>query len=90
MPNKLMKWDMITNTGNPTKLVVVHKLIKRVKKQEVRKRGKPSKTMELGEFHASIRMCRDVFQDWGFDVKHCVSGYHQIQDEMEQKCVRGA
>ena len=31
MPNKLMKWDMATNTGNPTKSVVVNQLIKQVK-----------------------------------------------------------
>ena len=32
MPNKLMKWNMATNTGNSTKSVVVNKLIKRLKK----------------------------------------------------------
>ena len=31
IPNKLMKCDMATNTGNPTKSVVVNELIKRVK-----------------------------------------------------------
>ena len=63
MPNKLMKWDMATNTGNPTKSVVVNELIKRVKKQEVRKQGKPSRAvraMELSEFNAFIRGCRET------------------------------
>ena len=44
------------------KISLVNKLIKRVKKQEVRKLGKPSQTvcaMELGEFNASIKRCSE-------------------------------
>ena len=53
-----MKWDMATNTGNPTKSVIVNKLIKIVKQHEVRTQGKPLQAlhaMELGEFNVFIR-----------------------------------
>ena len=43
MPHRLQPWNSITNFGNPTRLVEVNNLIKRVKKKEVRKLGKPSK-----------------------------------------------
>ena len=44
MPNKLMYWNELANPpiGNPTKSAAVNELIKRVKKKEVRKQGKPS------------------------------------------------
>ena len=54
MPNKLMKWGMTTNTGIPTKSVLINQLIKRVKKQEVIKQGKPPQAvcaMEPSEFN---------------------------------------
>ena len=40
MPNKLMKWDLQINSGNPTKPVIINELIKRVKKHKVRRKGK--------------------------------------------------
>ena len=44
MPNKLMHWNELSTppVGNPTKSSPVNDLIKRVKKKEVRKQGKPS------------------------------------------------
>ena len=39
MPNRLAHWDVQTNRGNPTKSVLVNKLIKQIKKKEVRKQG---------------------------------------------------
>ena len=44
MPNRLMHWNQLATppVGNPTKSAAVNDLIKRVKKDEVRKQGKPS------------------------------------------------
>ena len=42
MPNKLMAWNSLTNTGNPTRSLEVNNLIKRVRKHEVRRTGKAS------------------------------------------------
>ena len=42
MPNRLMVWNEISNVGNPTRCTELNNLIKRVKKQEVRKQGVPS------------------------------------------------
>ena len=42
MPNKLMAWNSLTNTGNPTRSLQVNNLIKRVRKHEVRRTGKES------------------------------------------------
>ena len=39
MPNRLLQWNTISNSGNPTKSTNVNDLIKRVKKKEVRKQG---------------------------------------------------
>ena len=38
MPNRLIAWNAQSVTGNPTRSVQVNDLIKRVKKEEVRKR----------------------------------------------------
>ena len=42
MPNKLMEWNVDSQTGNPTRSVLVNKLIELVKKKEVRKEGNAS------------------------------------------------
>ena len=39
MPNCLIPWNTISNSGNPTKSTNVNDLIKRVKKKEVKKQG---------------------------------------------------
>lgn len=62
MPNKLVAWNVETETGNPTKSVLVNELIKVVKKKEVRKEGKASsarRPMEQSEFREMIRRFRD-------------------------------
>ena len=33
MPNKLMKWDVVNNSGNPTKTIIVNELMRRVKRK---------------------------------------------------------
>ena len=44
MPNRLIVWVSGCKEGNPTRSIIeVNNLIKRVKKQEVRKQGRPSK-----------------------------------------------
>ena len=43
MPNRLIVWVSGREEGNPTRSIEVNKLIKRVKKKEVRKQGRPSK-----------------------------------------------
>jgi hypothetical protein len=40
MANRIACWDAIHRTGNPTKSIEVNDLIKHVKREEVRKRGK--------------------------------------------------
>jgi len=42
MPNRLMSWNEVTEMGNPTKSREMNDLIKRVKKEEIRKTGKKS------------------------------------------------
>ena len=42
MPNKLMPWNALAQSGNPTRSIEVNNLIKKVKKAEVRKQGKAS------------------------------------------------
>ena len=66
MPNKMMKWDLQNNSGNPTKSVIVNELIKRIKKAEVRREGKASaarRPMELTEFAEVIKRCRTMPSD---------------------------
>ena len=42
MPNRHMQWNNISSVGNPTRSTDVNDVIKRVKRAEVRKQGKPS------------------------------------------------
>ena len=59
MPNQNVKWNVESETGNPTMSVAVNALIKRVKKEEVRKRGKKSnakRDMKRPEFRKSLRI----------------------------------
>jgi hypothetical protein len=57
MPNRIQPWDCISNRGNPTKSKEVNKLIKDVKRMEVRKQGKPPSTKRVltqAEFRAIL------------------------------------
>jgi hypothetical protein len=50
MPNKLMSWNAFSGVGNPTKLVEVNELIKKVGKKEVRHQGAQTKYLdEVGD-----------------------------------------
>ena len=54
-----MGWNALANTGNPTRSVEVNNLIKKVKKEEVRKQGKPSnakRPLEQREFRSILRI----------------------------------
>jgi hypothetical protein len=42
MPNHLIGCEAMNKTGNPTKLIPVNDLIKKIKKKEVQKQGKKS------------------------------------------------
>ena len=72
MPNKLVAWNVATETGNPTRSIPVNELIKRVKKEEVRKRGKATvarRPLELDEFGKLIDMLRaekDPLKTYGY------------------------
>ena len=62
MPNRLLGWNVTTNNGNPTKLIVINDLIKRVKKMEVRQQGKASNVKRAStrpEFRLMLRMMED-------------------------------
>ena len=63
MPNKIKKWNLQSNSRNPTKSIVVNELIKRVKKHEVKREGKASsarRAMELPEFLEIVKRCRKL------------------------------
>ena len=62
MPHRLQPWNSITSFGNPTRSVEVNDLIKRVKKKEVRKLGKPSearRALEPEEFEQLIQLIEE-------------------------------
>ena len=66
MPNRLLQWNTISNSGNPTKSTNVNDLIKRVKKKEVRKQGvapQSQRSMKEPEF----RVLRTIRQKMGND-----------------------
>ena len=59
MPNQNAKWNVESETGNPTMSVAVNALIKRIKKDEVRKRGKKSnakRDLKRTEFRKTLRL----------------------------------
>ena len=61
MPNKLVAWNVASESGNPTRSIPVNELIKKVKKEEVRKRGKATvarRPLELNEFEKLVDMLR--------------------------------
>jgi hypothetical protein len=62
MPNKLMGWNIMTNSGNPTRSILVNDLIKLVKKKEVRKQGKKSlarRPLEKSEFEQTLSLLEE-------------------------------
>ena len=66
IPNNLIKWNVLTNSGNPTQSRVINDLIGVVKRKETRGLGKASKAdrpFEKGEFLQvlSILLSGDTF-----------------------------
>ena len=67
MSNRLKKWSLQNNSGNPTKSVKVNELKKRVTKAEVRRERKASAAryaMELPKFHELITRCKDLPENY--------------------------
>jgi hypothetical protein len=59
MPNRNVKWNVKSQTGNPTMSVAVNDLIKKIKKAEVRKQGKKSNAkgdLKRPEFRKTHRL----------------------------------
>ena len=62
MPNKMMKWDEVTERGNPTKSHEVNSFIALVTKKETRRQGAPSKArrpLTEGEMRQTLRLFRE-------------------------------
>ena len=60
MPNKFIKFDLHSNSGNPTKSVLINELIKRVKKHKVRREGKALSAhgaKAISEFLEVVKRC---------------------------------
>lgn len=78
MPNRLICWDVQNNRGNPTRSIKVNSLINKIKKEEVRKRGKKSvarRPFELNEFAKLVSMLRadqDPLKKYGYSALVCL------------------
>ena len=82
MPLRLQPWNPIRSEGNPTRSVEVNDLIKKVKKAEVRKQGKPSsarRPLEMGEYRALLRILENFADD---DRKYAVPATLKFQYNM--------
>ena len=80
MPNRNAKWNVETETGNPTMSVAVNDLIKVVKKSEVRKQGKKSnakRDMKRSEFRMSLRLLERYVRS--FHQRHKVPCMKKLQ-----------
>jgi hypothetical protein len=79
MPNKNTPWNIESETGNPTMSVAVNELIKRVKKCEVRKRGKKSnakRDLQRAEFRKTLRLLEG---HGDFHRRHKVTAMMKVQ-----------
>jgi hypothetical protein len=59
MPNNNADWNEATRSGNPTLSKVVNDVLKNVKRQEVRRQGKPSvakRAFTMAEFRLAIKL----------------------------------
>ena len=82
MPNRLIGWNAISKTGNPTRSIPVNELIKAVKKKEVRRQGKPSsarRPLEPDEFELMLDMCNNLNR---IDKQYMVPAYCRVQYTM--------
>jgi hypothetical protein len=71
MPNHLMQWIAVSGQGNPTRYIEVNTLIKKVKKNKVRKQGIVSKArhavthVEFRRMQSMLREKNDVIRRYG-------------------------
>lgn len=73
MPNKLVAWNQLTNSGNPTRSIALNALVKYVKKKEVRNEGAPSKarrSLTMDEFLRVIEILKEEGQNvvWKYGI----------------------
>ena len=61
-PSKLMKWDAMSNVGNPTKSIKVNNMIQKVMKKEVRKQGKAS-TAQQPTTHQEFKEAQNILMN---------------------------
>ena len=80
MPRRLIQWDPINLTGNPTQSEELSVLIKNIKKAESRKQGAVSRrkrSLTMKEFISVIEVCRKMYfgerhKRWLFGAVYCL------------------
>ena len=84
MPNKLLGWNVTTNSGNPTNSVLVNNVINKVKKMEVCKQGKETQARQplstIDDFKYTIRKLKVGDDDvWRYALPAlCSFQFHPI------------
>ncbi|ETN10651.1 hypothetical protein PPTG_09758 [Phytophthora nicotianae INRA-310] len=68
MPRVHTSWDPVTERGNPTRSDAVNKLIKKVKKFEVRREGADSQARRAVEFNEFLNLLQLIRAQWKSDV----------------------
>ena len=72
MLNKVVDWDVQFESGNPTRSIPVNKLIKNMKKEEVRNRGKatdttrPFELVDFGKLISLVCLERDPLKKYWY------------------------
>lgn len=82
MPNRLPTWNVDTMAGNPTKSIEVNRLLKRIKRHEVRREGVASQAvrpLEPAEFESLIDHAM-VYGDES--LRYSLCGYYKFQFHM--------
>jgi hypothetical protein len=82
MPNKLMAWNALAQTGNPTRSVEVNELIKAVKKAELRKQGNSSSARQSLEQSKYRGMLHILEAKDDFDCKYRTTTLAKFQYNM--------
>ncbi|OWZ02107.1 hypothetical protein PHMEG_00026388 [Phytophthora megakarya] len=79
MPRINTTWDPVTERGNPTRSDAVNKLIKKVKKFEVRREGAESKARRAVEFAEFLNLLLVVRAQWkADDSSYLMITIHQL------------
>ncbi|KAE9206894.1 hypothetical protein PF005_g12839 [Phytophthora fragariae] len=81
MPRINSTWDPVTVRGNPTRSDAVNKLIKKVKKFEVRREGSKSKARRASEIEEFMSLLLLVRAHWGRDDTAYMVGIRQLFTE---------